>query len=382
MNFVTWIFLALMVGIVVFFRTRSANISLPNTVTAIGVLGTFIGIFWGLYNFDVTDIQGSIPQLLEGLKFAFITSIAGMTLALVLRLIPALGPQARSKSGVKIANANFDTLARLLDQGHGSAAEFHAKTAAQLDHLARALAGDGEERSLAARIDNLQEALTSKQDELRQAFDAFAIKVAEDNSNALVTALSSVIRDFNTRLNEQFGDNFKQLNEAVTRVVDWQNRYTDQVEEMIEQFDRTLEGVKSCERSIRAMAELSESFGAMAELSGSFKETSERLDRVLTSLHAQTEQVSGWLGTFAAMSQSAQNAFPVIEQNIERLTGDFSKAVAEATRQSKNLVEQNRESLEGQLKTLQQTQQKVNDEIRQLLSQLHYRTLYKQQEGN
>ena len=42
-----------------------------------GILGTFMGIVLGLVNFDVDDIQGSIPQLLEGLKFAFTTSIAG-----------------------------------------------------------------------------------------------------------------------------------------------------------------------------------------------------------------------------------------------------------------------------------------------------------------
>jgi hypothetical protein len=380
MHIVTWIFLALMFGVVVFFRRRTASLSLPNTVTAIGVLGTFIGIFWGLYSFDVSDIQGSIPQLLEGLKFAFITSIAGMSLALGLRLLPALSGPAQSRGGVKIDNAGFDTIARLLDQGQAAAQEQHSQTAQRLDRLADALSGAGE-GSLAGRIQTLQQATTVKQDELRQAFDNFAIKVAEDNSSALVTALSQVIRDFNTQLNEQFGDNFKQLNEAVTRVVDWQNQYTDQVEEMIGQFDRTLEGVKSCESSIRAMAELSESFGAIADLSGSFKDTSERLDKVLASLHDQTRDLSGWMKSFADLSENAQNAFPIIERNIEQLTTSFSASVLEATNQSRALVEESRTSLGDQLKTLQTTQTKVNDEIRQLLSQLHYRTLYgKQQE--
>lgn len=380
MHIVTWLFLALMIGLVVYFRGRQTSVSLPNTVTAIGVLGTFIGIFWGLYNFDVSDIQGSIPQLLEGLKFAFITSIAGMTLALVLRLLPAVGGGAKSKAGVKLDNANFDTLARLLDRGQAAADEQHRETLAGLDRLAEALAGEGEV-SLAGRIEALQQATTAKQEELRRSFDEFALKVAEDNSSALVTALSQVIRDFNTRLNEQFGDNFKQLNEAVTRVVQWQDRYTGQVEEMIEQFDRTLEGVKSCERSIRSMAELSESFGAMAELSGSFKETSARLDTVLASLHGQTRELSEWLGSFAELSQNAQSAFPVIERNIEQLTGSFAASVEAATVQSREMIENNRTSLEDQLKTLQTTQTKVNDEIRQLLSQLHYRTIYgKQQE--
>ena len=43
------------------------------------------------------------------------------------------------------------------------------------------------------------------------AFKDFAEKVAENNSKALVEALEEVIRDFNTKISEQFGDNFKQL---------------------------------------------------------------------------------------------------------------------------------------------------------------------------
>jgi len=39
--------------------------------------------------------------------------------------------------------------------------------------------------------------------------------MAENNSKALIEALQEVIRDFNAKINEQFGENFKQLNEAV-----------------------------------------------------------------------------------------------------------------------------------------------------------------------
>ena len=52
--------------------------SIPNVFTTIGVLGTFIGIFLGLKEFDVTNITDSIPNLLEGLKYAFQTSIFGI----------------------------------------------------------------------------------------------------------------------------------------------------------------------------------------------------------------------------------------------------------------------------------------------------------------
>ena len=60
-------------------------------------------------------------------------------------------------------------------------------------------------------------------------------KLAESNSKALIIALQEVIRDFNTKITDQFGDNFKQLNQAVGAMLEWQKQYREQVGEMIEQ---------------------------------------------------------------------------------------------------------------------------------------------------
>ena len=49
-----------------------------------------------------------------------------------------------------------------------------------------------------------------------------AAKVGKIATGQLIEALKEVIRDFNKNLNEQFGENFKQLNEAVERTVVWQ----------------------------------------------------------------------------------------------------------------------------------------------------------------
>ena len=57
------------------------------TLATVGVLGTFLGIYLGLIEFDVKDIDGSIPKLLDGLKLAFVTSILGMALGLIFRTL-------------------------------------------------------------------------------------------------------------------------------------------------------------------------------------------------------------------------------------------------------------------------------------------------------
>lgn len=52
---------------------------MPGTLISLGILGTFAGIFLGLIDFNVKKIDDSVPKLLEGMKFAFITSIIGMS---------------------------------------------------------------------------------------------------------------------------------------------------------------------------------------------------------------------------------------------------------------------------------------------------------------
>ncbi len=63
--------------------------SLPNIVSTIGVIGTFLGITFGLSDFNTSPdkIDASIATLLDGLKTAFWTSLAGMIGSIILRYV-------------------------------------------------------------------------------------------------------------------------------------------------------------------------------------------------------------------------------------------------------------------------------------------------------
>lgn len=57
---------------------------IPSFVSTLGVLGTFLGITFSLLDFNSMNLEASIPNLLDGLKTAFFTSLAGMIGSLVL----------------------------------------------------------------------------------------------------------------------------------------------------------------------------------------------------------------------------------------------------------------------------------------------------------
>ena len=62
----------------------------PGVMTGLGILGTFIGLSFGLQNFNTgsaSAITDSIPQLMNGIKIAFHTSIYGMVFSLVFNLV-------------------------------------------------------------------------------------------------------------------------------------------------------------------------------------------------------------------------------------------------------------------------------------------------------
>lgn len=66
------------------------NQALPGIFTGLGILGTFIGLSFGLMSFngnDIFTISDNVGPLLEGMKVAFHTSVYGMIFSLVFNFI-------------------------------------------------------------------------------------------------------------------------------------------------------------------------------------------------------------------------------------------------------------------------------------------------------
>lgn len=65
-------------------KKRQWIAQLPSLISTLGVLGTFAGITKGLLKFDTSALDASIPELLNGMKTAFFTSLFGMIGSLIL----------------------------------------------------------------------------------------------------------------------------------------------------------------------------------------------------------------------------------------------------------------------------------------------------------
>ena len=145
----------------------------------------------------------------------------------------------------------------------------------------RSVISSDKDTSLLTQVQKLRTTVDDGQKELIKEFKDFAEHMVEQQK-AIIEALENVIKDFNEKLTEQFGENFKQLNEAVEKLVDWQDRYKEILEEYDRKISQTVEGLENSERALLSVKESSEKI----------PEAVEKLNLVTTLLIEQLEVLS------------------------------------------------------------------------------------------
>ena len=317
-------------------RIQTLN-TIANTVVSLGILGTFTGIFLGLINFDVTNISASVPQLLTGLKTAFLTSIAGLISSLILKSYPQVYGIQIPKSDSKKDEANIETMINLLSR------------------IEKSIAGEGE-TTLVTQVQKLRTSNADRLDKLDKSFNDFAEKMVADSTQSLIEALTQVMRDFNTQINEQFGDNFKQLNDAVGKMLDWQIEYAGRVENMTDQFQKTLDGIVECERVLTSLS----------NKAAVYQDTSTKLHELLNNLNTNLVAIN-------EMSQNAKSAFPTIQKQIQELTEHFSSAVQSAVRENNRMFETQKTAIDNQINAMTTSYQQLGNQQQKLITELNSR---------
>jgi DNA anti-recombination protein RmuC len=236
--------------------------------TTFGILGTFIGIIVALYNFDTSNIELAVPSLLDGLKFSFVTSIVGMVTSLLIGLFPQkFGHGIGSEDGV-------------VEDKDKSEPELLAELLSEMKTLNGNISGESD-TTLITQIQKLRTSINDKQDELKKSFDDFAKQMADNNVNALIEAVQKVMEDFNAKINDQLGENFKRLSEATENLVVWQDKYRDQLATSADAITKSSEVLNVSSESINKLTERAKDFD---NISTQLKESLEVMGSSMTGL--------------------------------------------------------------------------------------------------
>ncbi len=200
----------------------------------------------GLLSFNPQELENSVPLLLDGLQTAFIASVVGVFIALSIKLRVALFGSPVEKGKHPTEGATVDDLVE------------------QMASVQNALVGE-EEATLLSQMKLARTDTNDRLDRLQRSQTEFMQRMAENNSKALIQALQEVIRDFNTKISEQFGENFKKLNEAVGQLLLWQEQYRQQLSELVVQQTKTAENMRLATEQYVQIVSKTESFAGSAE---------------------------------------------------------------------------------------------------------------------
>jgi F0F1-type ATP synthase membrane subunit b/b' len=332
-------------GIAFHIRWSRRGVALgPTLLTTMGIFFCFAGIAWGLLDFDPGDIKASVPHLLQGIRTSFWASVAGIGFALTIKIRYMLFGDAVAPAGQAETGASIDDLS---------------------EHLARLnrRVSRGEESSVVDEINQLRADANQGFSRLTASFEKYAEKVAESNSKALINALQEVIRDFNAKINEQFGENFKQLNTAVGRLLEWQVQYEVQLNSLIQQETATR----------KSMSEAALRYTELVGKSTIFSSVAQSLHGLLSNLESQRSHLETALVGFAGLIDKASNGLPEIEHRIVEMTRQIESGVrgnqdvlsAAMADSAQSLQEQQRQLTHLVTATMETANQTLNAHLRQ-----------------
>lgn len=88
----------------------------PGIIAALGIIGTFFGIFMGLMEFNSNDLEASVPNLIKGMRTAFFTSLLGLILSNILKGFRAHKTNKINKNnGNKEDDVSLERIAELMN---------------------------------------------------------------------------------------------------------------------------------------------------------------------------------------------------------------------------------------------------------------------------
>ena len=315
----------------IFKYDRYAIIHGPEILTTMGIFGCFVGIALALLNFDPKDVTNSVPQLLNGVKTAFWASVCGIFGALAIKCRQRFGAAPPQSSGDELRSASLEDVV------------------SAISHLRKTIAGESDS-SLISQIKLMRQEQNDNSLNLRKSLDEFAEKVSELGSKALIEALEKVIRDFNTQLNEQFGENFKQLNLAVEKLVIWQQQYKDEL-------DRLQKLQKESADNLKISAD---SFSTVVQKAEAYTDSAVKLEEMLSQFKSQYSVMLQAQESLSKVLIDMKSVEPSFSAKLEDLTLTFKNSTTSIADETKKQIQTFGEILN---KTVPEIQNKINEQI-------------------
>ena len=291
---ITWGLIGLMLILVVYFHGPSYSVqtvrTAPSLLTSFGIFGTFLGIAFGLMRFDSANIEASVPIMIDGLGVAVWSSVVGILGAISIRLRHAL-------QTIRSAASAAEQQVTVVDLNNAIVA---------LNENLNELRNENRENSASM--------LESQRSYQTQMVDA--------NASALTDAITTVMTEFNSRIEVQYGENFHKFNESLGRLLEWQQNYSVQLQDMLKAQESSKDVIQHASRSYEEMISHSREFNKVAA----------SLGELLGGLERQTSNLEGYLSGLSGLVGQASEGLPALSDYVSELTVKLKDSIEENNR--------------------------------------------------
>ena len=333
--------------------------SVPALLVGFGILGTFVGLVWGLIPFggidftEITEIGNAIKELLSGVSTAFVTSVWGMFASLLF--------SGLEKWRIGRVSRAISNLQRALDQ------LFTMTT---------------------------QEAISFRQeDELAQqtaALKSFSTDLANEITGAMAQGRQEIIQELHnapealsSAMSEQLAPSLHNLNTAVDELrLQKEEPTTDAIQRLVDEFRESLSG--SATAQLEGLAETvrgaSESLTALPEqltsmMAGVQKQIDQSRELLSTTSEEQSGQMQnlmdGMLNAFqravdsqqSNLSEATNQSIQALQNTIAHLQESLASTSSQNVAETEAMMDRMRERLES---AANQTSDQLNRRISEI----------------
>lgn len=293
----------------------------PGVMTGLGILGTFVGLSFGLQNFNTgntEEIEASIAPLMNGIKVAFHTSIYGMLFSLVFNYV--------YKETLEDAYIAVDEFLKVFDNYVDSNASDNNDIVVQmlLQKMPETI-GESIANVLSPAVDRMNETLEN---------------LTNNMASNQLQGLSEIVDHFVDAMDTSMGDSFKALGETIDKTIEMQTKNS-------ELMNHILDEIQGMTQNIMDINTLS---NQTVEHMAGYIENIESLQKVInenfTSINTQLEHQKEYDDKLKEYIDILVNYERQIGEASNRFTEDMSKQLEMLGTMENKISESTRENLE------------------------------------
>lgn len=339
----------------------------PDILTSLGILGTFIGLVWGLKNFEPSNYEAmtnSVSSLVEGIKVAFLTSIYGISLSIVYSY--------GMKSAYSVVN---EKLQSFLERFHASViptAENESRnllvssTRQQIEVM-----GDMSGRMAKEMAENFEKSIAPIFEKMNASLDGLAGSMNNYHEEAIKNIVQAFLREMNKSFRAQLGG----FNNALQEMQKAQADNTEFTGNLYKEFSKELsDSYQKQERLMKnAVRDLLSSMENVNRISGEMQsetleiQKQQRVDyeHILAYMkEAEKTSAEYWI----ACNQAMKKYVEIAAESTEKL-GTAGKVSAAVIRENRGLLQTLNERI-GQYAEAEKQSAEVMKEVNRLLSEM------------